>query len=378
MKRYQLLGIGLILFSFVLSEAAESAVPQALNYRGRLVDAGGAPVADGDQFVMFTLWDSSMAGTELWNSGIRIIAITDGLFSYNLGSNVPLPASLFLNNASLYLGITIGTDAEISPRTALTSSAFAYQSLHADSAQFAVDTDLLDGKDATQFTTDIELSAHQSDQSSHHRKTTSALEITEGVFSLARLPVGTSSSQIALGDHAHLASGGSTFIHWGSQTAPSGSSLLYSGFGYASLHAQSRNMPPIIIKTGDPGSHQNISGALFYPLHTAEAGTYPPGVTANTYLSGSVCFSDKPTFVLWGSRTPLSGWTALYSGYAMGPHYTHAGSYGPLCIDTVDFDASATSTPSSAFLYSIRVQLGASGDESLQGKYVRCVVCQKE
>ena len=54
MKRYQLLGIGrpvgLILSSFILGQAAESAVPQALNYRGRLADAAGAPVADGKPF----------------------------------------------------------------------------------------------------------------------------------------------------------------------------------------------------------------------------------------------------------------------------------------------------------------------------------------
>ncbi|MCH7878681.1 MAG: hypothetical protein IH914_05130, partial [candidate division Zixibacteria bacterium] len=294
----------------------------ALTYRGRLVDAAGAPVADGNQFIQFTLWDSPTAGTELWNSGIRIIAITDGLFSYNLGSNVSLPASLFLSNASLYLGITVGTDAEISPRTALTSSAFAYQSLHADSAQFALDAALLDGKDAAQF---------------------------------------------APGDHAHIASGGSVFTHWGSRSAPSGSTLLYSGFGYASFYSHGGNQTPIILNTGDPGPTNNYQGGLLYPLSIAEVISTPPGIAANVFLQGSVCFSEKPTFVLWGGNTPPPGWTVLYQGYAMGPHYTHAGSYGPLCIDTVDFDASATSIPSSAFLYSIRVQLGASGDESLQG-----------
>ncbi len=331
MKRYSFPIIGLFLSSFILCHAAQSAVPQTVNYRGRLLNAEGAPVADDSYFINFALYDSESGGTELWNSGIRIIAIADGLFSYNLGSNTPLPEDLFSNNASLYLGITIGTDPEIAPRTALTSSAFSFQSLKSDTAQYSLDAALLEGKDAAQFAT---------------------------------------------GNHAHPPTSGSIFTHWGSRTAPAGTTVLYSGFGYASHGSHSGTLAPLILQSGDPGPTDNASNGFLYPIGTA--GVTPPGIASSVFLQGSVCFSEKPTFTLWGGHTPPSGWTALYLGYALGPHYTTQGPQGPLCVDSADFDAGVAISTTTASIYSVKVASTTPGDAELSNKYVRCVVCQKE
>lgn len=116
--------------------SAQAAVPQLINYQGRLTDGGGAPVADGAQLMKFTIYDAAVGGTSLWNSGFQSVTTTNGLFSYDLGSNVALPDDLF-TDTSRYLGITVGVDPEISPRTRLETSSYAYHALRADTALFS-------------------------------------------------------------------------------------------------------------------------------------------------------------------------------------------------------------------------------------------------
>jgi hypothetical protein len=73
-------------------------VPPQISYQGRLVDDTGAPVPDGDYNFTFQLHEHDpvvMGEPLLWSSGMVPVSVTDGLFVYYLGSNVPLPASIF-------------------------------------------------------------------------------------------------------------------------------------------------------------------------------------------------------------------------------------------------------------------------------------------
>ena len=137
----------------VFSASAGAGVPSTINYRGRLVDASGAPVVDGVNFIRFVIYDSPTAGTELWNSGIQEVPTSGGLFTYQLGSNTPLPAGLFDGTPTFYLGIKIGADPEITPRTMFTSSAFAHHARRADTATIAQNAILLDGEPASSYLT---------------------------------------------------------------------------------------------------------------------------------------------------------------------------------------------------------------------------------
>lgn len=123
----------LILFA---SLSVSAGVPTVINYQGRLTDGGGAPVADGGYLVKFSIYDAAIGGSELWNSGFQNVTAESGLFSYDLGSNVQLMDDLFTDTAR-YLGITVGVDPEISPRTRLASTPFAYHALRADTAMFS-------------------------------------------------------------------------------------------------------------------------------------------------------------------------------------------------------------------------------------------------
>ena len=120
---------------FAINISAE--VPKVINYQGYLTDDSGNPVAGESYLVKFIIYDAVSAGTEIWNSGYQPITTTSSLFTYQLGSNVAFPNGIF-SDTNRYLGITIGTDTEMSPRIKMSSIAYAYHSLQADSANIAL------------------------------------------------------------------------------------------------------------------------------------------------------------------------------------------------------------------------------------------------
>jgi hypothetical protein len=128
--------VSLVVLNVTVVTPAIAAVPQVINYQGNLTDGGGAPVADGAQLMKFTIYDAAVGGSALWNSGFQNVTTTNGLFTYDLGSNVALPDNLF-TDTSRYLGIAVGVDPEISPRTRLETAPYAYHALRADSATVA-------------------------------------------------------------------------------------------------------------------------------------------------------------------------------------------------------------------------------------------------
>ncbi len=113
--------IGLLAVSFAAAE-----VPKLINYQGNLTDSEGNPVADGDYNMVFTIYDSESSPTGIWYSGIQSVHVENGAFSYFLGSVNPLPDTLF-NDTLRWLGIKVGSDPEIDPRTRLVTVPYAFQ-----------------------------------------------------------------------------------------------------------------------------------------------------------------------------------------------------------------------------------------------------------
>ena len=69
-------------------------------------------------------YDAAVGGTDLWNTGFQNITTSGGLFTYELGSNIALPAGIF-DDTTRYIGITVGADAELTPRTKLNTVPYA-------------------------------------------------------------------------------------------------------------------------------------------------------------------------------------------------------------------------------------------------------------
>jgi len=95
-------------------------VPRMINYQGWLTDNSGNPF-DTTLSITFAIYASSEGGTPIWTELHTIVYVADGAFSVILGSasqETAIPDSVF-SDPERYLGIKIGSDSEISPRTRL-------------------------------------------------------------------------------------------------------------------------------------------------------------------------------------------------------------------------------------------------------------------
>jgi hypothetical protein len=100
-------------------------------YQGRLADSAGNPITNSLSMT-FRIYSAPSGGTVLWEEkwdGANSVQVSDGLFNIMLGSITPLPQSLVTSNTSLWLGIEVGTDTEMTPRVQLGSVPFAAQAL---------------------------------------------------------------------------------------------------------------------------------------------------------------------------------------------------------------------------------------------------------
>lgn len=108
---------------------AQGFTPGVISYQGTLADRAGMPLT-GSLDMIFRLYAVPTGGPPLWEEahlGGNAVPVTGGLFQVALGSMVPIPSSLWGNDA-LYLGIQVGTDAEMTPRQPLTGAPYAMQS----------------------------------------------------------------------------------------------------------------------------------------------------------------------------------------------------------------------------------------------------------
>lgn len=92
-----------------------AAVDRILPFSARLKGTSGDIVPDGNYQLTFKIYTSESGGTALW-SETQTISVTDGVVVTTLGNSTTFPASLTFNDGSYYLGITVESDAEMSPR----------------------------------------------------------------------------------------------------------------------------------------------------------------------------------------------------------------------------------------------------------------------
>ena len=121
----------LALVTLIPATAQITAVPNSMNFQGRLAKPNGTPVVDGTYSVRFSLWTIAAGGTaavnEKWNQTVSSVAVRNGVFAVTLSG---FPANTF--NSNLWLEIKIGTNAALTPRQPLLSVAYA---LKADSVK---------------------------------------------------------------------------------------------------------------------------------------------------------------------------------------------------------------------------------------------------
>jgi len=127
--------VGLLLIIFGLlsfDSSAEWGVPQKLNYQGRLTNASGEPL-DTTISITFSFYRDSIGGTPIATEIHDYVEIKDGLFNVILDClTIDSCDDVTCGKHGKYLGIKVGNDAEIAPRTMFTSVPYAYHAAWVD------------------------------------------------------------------------------------------------------------------------------------------------------------------------------------------------------------------------------------------------------
>jgi len=128
--------------SFVAGSPDGVDPPALLQYQARLLDTGGMPVDDPALDVTFRIYDTPLGGSALYTE-TKTVSVSGGLLSTVIGDVTPLADDVFEGDAELYLGVQLGTDSEMAPRSRFASVPYA---IRAKSAGVADD---VPGKDIT-------------------------------------------------------------------------------------------------------------------------------------------------------------------------------------------------------------------------------------
>ncbi|MCH9032635.1 MAG: hypothetical protein IIB00_10315, partial [candidate division Zixibacteria bacterium] len=116
----------------------QASAPQLVNYQGLLTDGAGDPL-DTTVNITFTIYDDPSAGSAIWTEIQTSVAVVAGQFNILLGSVTTLVDTVF-NDTTRYLGIQVGGDAELTPRSRIVTAPYSFRSsraVYSDTADFA-------------------------------------------------------------------------------------------------------------------------------------------------------------------------------------------------------------------------------------------------
>lgn len=116
--------VGALLAGVLFPGIALAVVPVTSSVQGVLSAGGGGAAADGNYALTFSLYDSQLGGTAVWQEGPVTVAVAAGRFVHALGTAKPLDAKLLGGLKQAWLGVKIGGDPEL-PRQPLRSVVFA-------------------------------------------------------------------------------------------------------------------------------------------------------------------------------------------------------------------------------------------------------------
>ncbi|MCB0081746.1 MAG: hypothetical protein KDE47_12485, partial [Caldilineaceae bacterium] len=120
-----LLLLALVAPTAPLYAAPPAQIPPTLNYQGTLRDAQGNLI-NGKRDITFKIYGAASGGSPLFTEEIKEGTVRDGLFNVVLGDGAALNSTIFAGGA-LYIGVAVGTDAEMTPRQRLHPVPWAHQ-----------------------------------------------------------------------------------------------------------------------------------------------------------------------------------------------------------------------------------------------------------
>lgn len=126
-----------VFFAFLTNPNAQnqfriptSASTRTIAYQAKLLDKTGE-IINTKTKIEFSLYNHQEKGKRIYRSGnCDITPSPDGIFSVIIGKECgnPIPNTIFNENQSVYLGIKVGNDKEMSPRTAIPNNTLSANS----------------------------------------------------------------------------------------------------------------------------------------------------------------------------------------------------------------------------------------------------------
>lgn len=138
-SRNSKVGIVIGVLALVLSSWVVAAVPKLINFEGKLTDSDNNPIT-GTKSIQFKIYTVETGGTPVWNETQSVTLDSKGFYSVLLGSEHTLDVDF---NTDYWLGITVESDSEMTPRYRLAS------------VGSAINADMVDGKHASEMVTKI-------------------------------------------------------------------------------------------------------------------------------------------------------------------------------------------------------------------------------
>jgi hypothetical protein len=117
-------GFLFVLLVLAYATTTYAAPPQTITYQGYLTTSAGVPVS-GNVSITFSLYAAPDAMKPLWAESHAVVPVSAGRYSATLGNFAPLALPF---DQQYWIGVKVGTDAEMTPRQALTSVPYAFRS----------------------------------------------------------------------------------------------------------------------------------------------------------------------------------------------------------------------------------------------------------
>src|SRR3989338_638738 len=121
------------------STAVNAAPPKIISYQAKVTDSSGVTVSDGTYSIKFALYSAASSGDCFYVASgtcasptAMSVTITSGIFSVLIGDTTAGFNTLTtssLASSSVYLGVTVGSDNEMTPRKRVVATPYAINSL---------------------------------------------------------------------------------------------------------------------------------------------------------------------------------------------------------------------------------------------------------
>jgi hypothetical protein len=183
--------ICVLIFLSAILQSAVADVPTLVNYQGILLDSHGNPITIPSS-VRFAIYDAASGGNVKWEDTYVVTPDAEGRFNILLGSGVlPIDPEVF-EGPDRWLGITVETELEMTPRVRLVTVAYA----------FRVAT--VDGAAGGNITSDVSIGpGHQ--QTAEYTFVAGTNNVVDGIYS----SIGGGYKNVAEGEAANISGGGS-------------------------------------------------------------------------------------------------------------------------------------------------------------------------